>query len=184
MTIGDDIDLDRRSFLKLGLAGSAALSVVGLGAALTGCGKSEQAVAQGFRFLRDADLVLLKALVPVALEGRPDAGIAVDGLRLLDELLLRAGTPAQAELRKLFDLLHLTPTRWLTTGVRKPWDQAGADEIRAFLARWRDSSVGLFNAGYRVLIKLATVPYYAQPAGYRSTGYPGPLAALHAAVNT
>lgn len=177
-------DLDRRTFLKLGLAGTTVLGIAGLGGALAGCAKTEEAVAQGFRFLRDADLKLLKALMPVALEGRPDADIAADGLRVLDGLLLRAGTPAQAELRKLFDLLHVTPLRWLTTGVRKPWNEAGADEVRAFLERWRDSSVGLFNAGYRVLVKLATVPYYAQPAGYRSAGYPGPLASLYAVVNS
>lgn len=178
-----DLDLNRRSFLKLGLAGTAVLGVAGLGATLAGCGKTEEAAAAGFRFLRDADLKLLKALIPVALEGRPDAAIAIDGLPLLDALLLRAAPPAQKELRKLFDLLHLTPTRWLTTGVRKPWDEASAEDVGRFLARWRDSSVGLFNAGYRVLIKLATAPYYAQPAGYKSAGYPGPLASMYSVVN-
>lgn len=178
-----EADLSRRDFLKMGLAGSAALTVAGVGATLAGCGRNEDAAAQGFRFLRDADLKLLRALVPVALEGRPDAAVALDGLPLLDGLLLRAGTPAQAEVRKLFDLLHLTPTRWLTTGIRKPWDEASPGEVRAFLERWRTSSIAPFNAGYRALVKLATVPYYAQPAGYRSAGYPGPLASMHSVVN-
>jgi hypothetical protein len=40
--------LDRRGFLKLGLAGSAVLGTVSLGAGLGGCHAPEQAATPGF----------------------------------------------------------------------------------------------------------------------------------------
>ncbi|MHA7685509.1 hypothetical protein [Cupriavidus sp. PET2-C1] len=37
-----DFDLDRRSFLKLGVAGTVVLDVAGVGAMLSGCSESEK----------------------------------------------------------------------------------------------------------------------------------------------
>jgi hypothetical protein len=179
-----ELDLGRRSFLKLGLAGGAALGLAGIGATLSGCGARDAVAARGYRFLRDADLQLLGAVMPVIL-----AGAAVDlqtrdaVLRSLDELLIRAGGPAQGEIRRLFDLLNLGVTRRLLAGVRKPWHEADHDEVERFLQRWRSSSFGLFNSGYRALVKLCSVPYFGSPIGYRSAGYPGPLDWMYKAVN-
>lgn len=179
-----DLSLDRRNFLKLGLAGSAALTTVSLTATLTGCGAREQALAQGYRFLRDADLTLFRALTPVVLEGiTVDAATMTECLKRLDDMGALAGTPAQAEIYKLFDLLHLGFTRWLTTGVRASWIEASPEEIKRFLERWRTSSVGAFNAGYRLLVKMVAVPYYTQPIGSKQAGYPGPLDWVYKAVN-
>jgi hypothetical protein len=176
--------LSRRSFLKLGLAGGAVLGMAGIGATLSGCGAGGQAATQGYRFLRDADLDLLGALMPVVL-----AGVAIDAqaretvLRTLDQLLVRAQSPAQGEIRKLFDLLNFSVTRRLVAGVHRPWREADANEIERFLQRWRNSSFGLFNAGYRALVRLCAVPYFGSPLGYRNAGYPGPLDWMYRAVN-
>jgi hypothetical protein len=182
---GLDLDLSRRSFLKLGLGAGVALSLVGVGATLSSCGKRAQAAARGYRFLRDADLVMLTAVMPVVLAGLPalDARQTENGLRQLDELLIRADTPVQSEVRKLFDLLDFGLTRWLVAGVRKPWNQAAPAEIEAFLQRWRASSIGLLNYGYRGVVKLCAVPYFGQPAGYKVAGYPGPLDWMYKAIN-
>lgn len=180
-----ELRFDRRQFLKLGLAGSAALTTVSLTASLSGCGQREQALAQGFQFLRDADLVLFRALTPVVLEGiAVDTATMDESLRRLDDMGARAGTPAQAEIYKLFDLLHMGLTRWLTTGVRVSWNKASPEEIRNFLKRWQNSSIGLFNAGYRLLVKMVEVPYYTQPVGWKAAGYPGPLDWVYKAVNS
>ncbi len=174
--------VSRRSFLKLGLAGTATLGLAGLGGSLAGCGKREEAAAAGLHYLRDADVALFRALAPVALKGSLSAETTKREVQLasivrgIDEAGRRLGPPAQRELHKLLDLLHLRPTRWLTTGVGAPWPQASETEIAAFLARWESSSVGLFNAGYAVLMKLCCAGFFGQPDGWAVAGYPGPLA--------
>ncbi len=190
LPVAGDIDLTRRSFLKLGLAGSVVLGGVSLTATLTGCGAREQAVAQGFGFLRDADVVLFRALTPVVLgealpadSARREALIA-ETLKRVDIAGLLVYAPAQAELYKLFDLLHLRVTRWLTTGVSAPWDKASAEDITCFLERWRDSSISAFNAGYRFLTKLVATSYFGIPETFPLSGYPGPLEWVYKAVNT
>lgn len=189
---GDAVALDngRRSFLKLGVLGSLALGTVGLGAGLTGCHRQVEAAAQGFRFLRDADLKLFRALVPAITSGTwPEDKAArearmLDILRRIDSACWRLGAPAQGEVLKLFDLLNMGITRRLVAGVPGPWDQVSAEDVDAFLNRWRSSSMGLFNAGYHVLNKLVVVSNYSIPAVWPSAGYPGPLAYMYKAVNS
>lgn len=174
---------DRRSFLKLSLAGSAALSAAGLTAALSGCG-GVQPPATGFQFLRAADVTLFRALIPQVLDSIAlDAAAAEECLHRIDLGCLLLGPPAQGEARKLFDLLNTGLLRRLSTGVSKPWDQASSEEIQAFLTRWHDSGVGLFNAGYRALVKLVCVSYFCMPVSRTFSGYPGPLNYMYKAVN-
>jgi hypothetical protein len=165
------------------------LGTTSLVAGLAGCGKREQAVAQGYVFLRDADVVLFTALIPVVL-GQAFPAEPAKREPLLAETLMRidvgcsllAPTP-QAEIMKLFDLLHLRVTRWLTTGISAPWNEAEPAEIDAFLERWRGSSIGAFNAGYGVLTRVVMGSYYAIRACWQLAGYPGPLAAVYKLVN-
>ena len=182
-------EFDRRSFLKLGLAGTMALSTVSLTAGLAGCHRAEEASAAGYGVLRDADLALFRALIPVVLAGAlpqeiqmRDAQIA-ETLQRIDSGLQAVGSPTLKELRKLFDLLNFGITRRLAAGVPVPWAEASAEQIEAFLQRWHDSSLGAFNAGYRVLTKLVTVTYHQIPATWPQSGYPGPLAWVYQAVN-
>lgn len=180
----DLAEYDRRSFLKLGLASSALLGSAGFTATLSGCSGAQQPAATGFAFLRDADLVLFKALLPVILQGvaLPPA-VLQEALVRIDAACLLAQAPAQAEVRKLFDLLNIGLLRRISTGVKVPWDQASAEDVSAFLTRWRNSSVGLLNAGYRALVKVACVAYFGQTISREVSGYPGPLAAMYKAVN-
>ncbi|MGH8529145.1 MAG: hypothetical protein ACRETN_04780 [Nevskiales bacterium] len=188
--LAGQMDLTRRSVLKLGLAGTVVLGGVGLAGSLAGCGAREQAAAQGFHFLRDADVLLFRALTPVVLgDALPTDAVTreariAETLRRIDIGGLLAYAPAQTELYKLFDLLHLRVTRWLTTGVAAPWDKASAEDITCFLERWRDSSVSAFNAGYRFLTKLVAASYYGIPETFPQSGYPGPLEWVYKAVNS
>jgi hypothetical protein len=184
----DALELSRRSFLKLGVAGSVALGTTSLVAGLAGCGKREQAVAQGFAFLRDADVAMFRALAPVVLGDALPADatrepLVVETLKRIDGACVLLEPYMQAEVLKLFDLLHLRVTRWATTGIGAPWDQAEAADIARFLERWRGSSIGAFNAGYRLLTKLVAASYYAIPSTWPLSGYPGPLAAVYRLVN-
>lgn len=183
-------EFDRRSFLKLGLAGTLVLSTVSLTSGLAGCHRAEEASAAGYGTLRDADLTLFRALIPAILAGAlPDESRAreaqiTETLKRLDYGLQRVGTPTTKELRKLFDLLNFGITRRLAAGVPVPWSDASAEQVEAFLQRWRSSSIGAFNAGYRALTKLITVTYYQIPATWPQSGYPGPLAWVYKSVNS
>ena len=186
----DDIDLSRRNFLKLGLAGSVALGTVSLTANLAGCARREQAAAKGYMFLRDADVVLFRALTPAVLAGAlpqepaERADLLEKTVRGVDGACYLVGPPAQAQLYQLFDLLNLGLTRALTTGVFAAWDSAETADVTEFLQRWHDSSVGMFNAGHRALVKLVAGGFYGTPAGWKVAGYPGPLAWVYQAVNS
>lgn len=178
--------LHRRDFLKLSAGGAALLSAGALTAGLAGCAKT-QTPAAGYAFLRDADLVLFAALTPAVLGTTlPEQDRAAHVERVLngvDATAARVLLPTQTALYQLFDLLNTGLTRRLTTGVSKPWDQADAAEISAFLKRWQTSRIGLFNAGYRGLTKFITGAWVGTEAGLKAAGYPGPWKPMFDAVN-
>lgn len=178
--------LHRRDFLKLSAGGAALLSAGALTATLAGCAK-QQLPASGYAFLRDADLALFAALTPAVLGPTlPTQDRAAHIERVLkgvDATAARVLLPAQIELYKLFDLLNTGLTRRLTTGVSKPWAEAEAAQVTAFLIRWQTSSIGLFNAGYRALIKFITGAWVGTDAGLKAAGYPGPWQPMFDAVN-
>jgi hypothetical protein len=163
------VDSLRRELLKLGVAGSVALSAVSLGAGLSGCHAREESSAAGFVALRDGDVTLLRALLPAILAGampqdatERDARI-VQTLSHLDQMAQRLAPASLHALRQLFDLMSFAPARRLACGV-PPWSEASAGELEAFLQRWRNSSIGLFNAGYRALVKLGCASCFTLPS--------------------
>ena len=175
----ETVDSTRRSLLQTGLLGALLLGAAGTTASLSGCSGRGEAAAAGYKVLRDADLPLLRALVPGVLGSLlPSPGMERD--RLLDDLLhridlsgYRLGAPSQKALLQLFDLLNLRLTRWALTGVGA-WEEATPQQLQAFLERWRTSSFGLLNNGYRALIKLVAGSFYGTPAGWAAANYPGP----------
>src|ERR1700739_3214929 len=78
--------LSRRGLLKFSLGATAFLATAGLGASLSGCSSSVS--ANGFAALRSGDLLFLRALIPVMLDGAvavEKMPAAVDGtLKSLD----------------------------------------------------------------------------------------------------
>ncbi|EIT71176.1 MULTISPECIES: hypothetical protein [Hydrocarboniphaga] len=179
-------DRGRRDFLKLGFTGSALLAGGALTAGLSGCSRAIEPAA-GYRFLRSGDAALFAAIAPAILGGAlPQNGRAAHLqalLQRLDGTCSHLQSPAHTQLRQLFDLLDAGLTRRLTTGVSAPWAQAESAQVQRFIERWRSSSVGLFNSGYRVLAKLVTASWMQTEGGQRACGYPGPWAPMFAAVN-
>ena len=178
--------LHRRDFLKLSAGSAALLSAGALTATLAGCAKV-QTPAKGYAFLRDADLALFAALTPVVLGSTlPVADRAAHIERVLqgvDATAARVLLPSQKALYQLFDLLNTGLTRRLTTGVSKPWAEAEPEQIAAFLSRWQQSSISLFNAGYRGLTKFITGAWVGTDAGLKAAGYPGPWQPMFDTVN-
>ncbi|WP_323752783.1 hypothetical protein [Marinobacter sp.] len=184
--------LSRRSFLKTGVGGALFLGTVSMTAGLSGCATdpagrisavdSRMNDSYQFQFLSVDDITLFEALLPAlfasALPEDPDKRrfeIAAT-LERIDQGIVRFGAPNQKELRKLFDLLNFAPTRIALGRVWSDWPSVTTKDADAFLARWRDSRIGLLNNGYIALSKIANVAFYGHENQWHLTGYPGPPA--------
>lgn len=177
----------RRRFLKVGLASTAVLATVGATTGVVSFKRtSNQPVAAGFQFLRPADVAFFTAVVPAILGSSLPANqpqLVHDVVLRIDDTCMRLGSPNRKELSQLFDLLNFAPTRRLAAGIKQPWSDTSLADAEAFLDRWRNSSVGLFNAAYRVLTKLVANAFFAMPESFATSGYPGPLAHMYNAIN-
>ena len=168
-------DTSRRQFLKLGFFGALALSTISATALLSGC--SSPPAAQGFRLLRENDLTILRALLPVALAGElpadaTDRAAACDEtLHTLDELIFCSSRAAHKQVAQLFDLLSLPVTRYTVAGLSDAWDKASPAAITQFLEKWRHSRWQTLRAGYLALTQIINMAWYFQPRSWAAIGY-------------
>ncbi|MBD9483560.1 twin-arginine translocation pathway signal protein [Pseudomonas sp. PDM14] len=168
--------LSRRGLLKIGLFGSAFLATAGVTASLSGC--SADVPAAGFTVLRQSDLPVLRALIPVVLDGAlPAADMlgAVEGtLKSIDGGLHYLSPEMLKLTTQLFDVLAMGITRGPLTGIWGSWDNASKGDIEAFLARWEHSSLDLLRMGHSSLLQLVQMAWYGRPEAWGHCGYPGP----------
>ncbi len=172
--------MDRRRFLKLGAASSAALTAVSLTATLSGCSET---LPQGgsWKVLRESDRIFLVSITPVMLKGslpedkKAQASIINEMLINIDTAIFNLGPFNAKQMSELFDLLNFGLSRGLTTGVWSKWENASSEEIEHFLNKWRESSLGLFNLAYNGLNKLICATWFGHSASWQQAGYPGPL---------
>lgn len=158
--------MQRRELLRFGVGATLFLGAT----SLVGC--TQQAPSAGYQALREDDLPLLRALIPVVLAGTQATPEQV--LHSLDHKLA-ALSPAMLKLsRQLFDVLSLPLTRGPLTGVWGNWANAGDAQIEAFLQRWRDSSLDLLRQGHASLLQLLLMAWYERPEAWVACGYPGP----------
>ena len=95
-------------------------------------------------------------------------------LARLDDTLASLSGEMLKLTRQLFDVLTLPLTRGPLTGIWGAWEQAGPEQIGAFLRRWQDSSLNLLRQGYCSLLQLLLMAWYSMPASWGACGYPGP----------
>ncbi|MCY1363874.1 hypothetical protein D9M69_506540 [compost metagenome] len=162
--------------LKFSLGATAFLATAGLGASLSGC--SSSVPANGFVTLRSGDLLFLRALIPVMLEGAVTAERmpeAVGGtLKSLDYSLAHLSPEMLKLTQQLFDVLGMAVTRGPLTGIWGSWENASANDIRAFLDRWENSSLSLLRMGHSSLLQLVMMAWYGRKESWAHCGYPGP----------
>lgn len=168
--------LSRRGLLKFSLGATAFLATAGLGASLSGC--SSSVAANGFVSLRDGDLLFLRALIPVMLDGAVAAEKmpgAVDGtLKSLDYSLDHLSPEMLKLTRQLFDVLGMAVTRGPLTGIWGSWEIASAEAMRHFLDRWENSSLSLLRMGHSSLQQMVMMAWYTRAESWAHCGYPGP----------
>jgi len=168
--------LSRRGLLKFSLGATAFLATAGLGASLSGC--SSSVAANGFVSLRDGDLLFLRALIPVMLDGALAAEkmpVAVEGtLKSLDYSLDHLSPEMLKLIRQLFDVLGMAVTRGPLTGIWGSWENASAEAMRHFLDRWENSSLSLLRMGHSSLQQMVMMAWYTRAESWAHCGYPGP----------
>jgi len=163
--------LSRRGLLHLSLGAGAFLATVGFGATLSGCSASLAA-------LRESDLPFLRAVIAAMLDGAVSAQ-SLDAatqatLQSLDRGLAHLSPSMLKLTRQLFDVLTLGLTRGPLTGIWGTWENASAEDIQAFLARWENSSLSLLRQGHGSLLQMVMMAWYSCPESWAHCGYPGP----------
>ncbi|MGP4845167.1 hypothetical protein ACTXGQ_13610 [Marinobacter sp. 1Y8] len=178
--------LNRRGFLRLGLGSATLLAGASLTANLSGCSSSDAPAAAKtpsgyhYQFLTADDLTLFQALLPAIVgpsmpSEQARQHTAIEGtLQNIDSGIVHFSRANQLQLRQLLDLLNGSFTRITLARMWPSWEEASTDDVSQFLARWRDSSIGLFNNGYIALIKITNVAFYGNPAHWDVSHYPGP----------
>lgn len=165
--------ISRRTLLKAGVAGGAALLVARWAYTTTSAGAP---TANGL----DADArAILAAVTPVMLEGALPTGTeaalalreALDGA---EQAIAGLPPAVRKEIEELFSLLAFAPTRCLVAGVWRPWPEAGRESIAAFLASWRTSRFALLRSAYGALHQIILGAWYGNRRAWAAIGYPGP----------
>jgi hypothetical protein len=167
--------ISRRTFITAGLLGTAAL--------VTARWLRSPHAPPGDATLHalDADAqAIMGAVVPVLLAGTlPEGAVEkrqaiADTVRGIDVAVAGLSPNAQDELRQLFALLAMPPSRFAIARVSEPWNQASEVEVRAFLDRFRGSSLTLLRSAYRALHQLTFAAFYGNAESWPRIGYPGP----------
>jgi len=164
--------MKRRTILKVGLIGSAALAAAGGAAYFLRRTARDAATNEETRIvLRGVMPALLAGALPT--DARARARALDSGLQQTLATIAGLPLPTRIELGELFALLASAPGRWLA-GVDR-WEDASIEQVGAFLQRWRTHSFDLFQVGYHALHDLVLGPYYAEASTWAALGYPGPI---------
>ncbi len=167
-----DDDMQRRSFLKVGLFGGLLLAVgAGLGLGLR----------QGDRSVRPTRAlnVISEAAFPVlvAVAARVTRGTSASPVEIaqrVDEALRFAPRQSQQDLDRVLLLLENALGGLLLRGQGTPFTLLDEGDQDAALMAWRDSSVGLLRGAYHGLRKLCLAAHYASADCWAEVAYPGP----------
>jgi hypothetical protein len=167
----------RRTFLKFGTLGCLA-SVTAL--TVSGCAtttRQDSGSMQEVPALDAAELAFFGAVAPAIL-GLSPAEMSHDNAyklaAVISEGIGQFGPINQAQFSQLLALLTFAPTRAMVAGIWPDWPNASRESIDEFLDDWRNSNLGLLNAGYSAVTKITASVYYGLPGNREKSGYPGP----------
>ena len=166
--------ISRRTLLKAGIAGAAALLLARWLYPPTSPPARPTPSA-----LEPGAHAIVAAIIPVLLDGAlpsgPEAPSArAEALAAVEEAIAGLPPATRNELADLFSLLGFPPTRCLVAGIWSPWPEATRESIASFLMRWRDSRFELLRSAYAALHQLVFAAWYANPRAWPATGYAGP----------
>lgn len=165
--------MQRRSWLKLGVASAAVLAVGGGALALIEPGLHEARLAPAGRlvFTHVARAMLDGTLPAVALA--QEAALQ-NLLTRVDTLVAGLPPHAQAELSQLLSLLASGAGRRGLAGLRPSWEAASVQEIQVALQSMRTASLSLRQQAYHALHDITSGAYFSDASTWSFLGYPGP----------
>ena len=164
------MNISRRSFIFVGAAGAAALLVARL--VPRGAPAADALGADGVAIMTAIAPAMLAGALPSEATERRDA--LRETLAGIERAVAGLAPRAQGELADLFSLLALAPARWSLARTTASWSDARPEDVGAFLARLRDSRIGLMRAAYDALHQLVMAAWYGSPRAWASIGYAGP----------
>lgn len=170
--------MERRTFLRVGLAGTAALLGAGSGLALYS-GQQIAAPRGPLFVLSPSSFQTLVAFARrvVTVRGADALSIAHG----LDGLLRFAPPEVGADLDGALKLLESAAAGLLLDGRLVPFTRMGGPAQDAAILAWRDSNLGARRAGYQALRKLCFAVHYAEESSWAALGYAVPTGLNRAA---
>jgi hypothetical protein len=172
--------VSRRSLIRNSFLTSAGISLAGSATLLAGCSK-EPDVQLGMAVLRKQDLVILERLIPavIGFDAKKETSLTalIPGLLAdMDVFLANTSQEGIKLIRVLLDLFAITPTRGFIGGLWAQWEDASNEEIKEFMDSWRNSNLGLLKMAYNQVCQMIVINWYANPAVWNDSFYPGPPA--------
>ena len=167
--------LSRRSFLKVGLVGSAIAAVAGVGLALRG--PAMRAVPGGLKVLSDKEYAIIAALGDVICPARgpslPGAS-AIDVAKKADDLFATMPEAAQKDFKILLNVFDNALTGLLFEGRITPFSKLDPEaQVRSFES-WAGSGVAFRRTAYHALRAMIPALYYSDERIWKGVGYGGP----------
>ena len=166
--------MQRRTLLRLGVAGGAALALAAGGMALLVAPglRGGQLTAAG----RAVFAAVARGVLDGSLPGEPKMQeVALDAhLDRLDAILRAMSPHTQREVAELLVVLHSAPGRLAMAGLTPDWPQASVAQLQVALQGMRDSRISLRQQSYHALRDLTHAAYFSGAATWAQLGYPGP----------
>ncbi len=167
-------DMQRRTLLKLGVASTALVAVLGASVTLIQPGLERGALtATGRDIFRAIGLGVLDKTLPEQAAARQVAAGAL--LERIDVLISALPPHAQAELSQLLSILGTSAGRRAIAGLSAPWQTASVSDVQAALQGMRLSGLALRQQAYAALHDITAGAYFSEPGTWALLGYPGPL---------
>ncbi len=166
--------MQKRHFLKLGMASAAALALVGGGLALVSPGLTDGK-------LSSAGQMVFMAVGKAVLDGslpkeRKAQNTALAGmLSRIDGLVASLPRHAQSELSELLAVLASGAGRHALAGLSQDWTGASVAQVQAALQEMRTSSLAMRQQAYHALHDIVGGAYFSDPSTWVQLGYPGPM---------
>lgn len=165
--------VQRRSFLKLGIASAVVLAIGGGAVTLMKPGLIDGKLSPSARVVmaKIGQAMLLGTLPtePAALKSATNALL----LRT-DAFLSGLPTFVIAELDQLLGLLISAPGRRFLVGLTSSWEDATPAEVGTALQAMRTSGTELRIQSYQGLHDIVCAPYFSGEESWAVLGYPGP----------
>lgn len=166
--------MNRRGWLKLGIASAAVLAASGGVLALLEPGlRQARLTSAGRTVFAGVGRAMLDGSLPA--DGAAREAALAGMLDRVDALVMGLPAHAQAELSQLLSLLASGAGRRTLAGLSSDWTSASIADIQAALQSMRVSSLSLRQQAYQALHDITGSAYFSDVSTWSLLGYPGPM---------